>query len=152
MKTYKKLGLPAEYSKYSATERSTVRRSPFCFSGNEEYDILINGKKIGGNAQRRFSDIILQHGSIPIKSSDIDIRRYFSAPVNTDSYTFIQELIGQDFDDQNLVDILIDNIQDLFKSSIQYLEISSNEKSMIDELVAFKYGNDEWNLFGKNYL
>ena len=32
----------------------------------ENYDIMIAGKKIGGNAQRRLKDVIFQHGSIPV--------------------------------------------------------------------------------------
>ncbi|MFW6134556.1 MAG: lipoyl protein ligase domain-containing protein, partial [Elusimicrobiota bacterium] len=33
----------------------------------EDYDITINGNKIGGNAQKRTRDKIFQHGSIPFK-------------------------------------------------------------------------------------
>jgi lipoate-protein ligase A len=39
--------------------------SPACFAGQEEYDILVNGKKLGGNAQRRDRTTIFQHGSLP---------------------------------------------------------------------------------------
>ncbi len=41
-------------------------RTAFCFAGKETFDILIDGKKIGGNAQRRLKNVIFQHGSIPI--------------------------------------------------------------------------------------
>jgi lipoate-protein ligase A len=42
------------------------QKTAFCFAGKEEYDLLIKGRKMGGNAQRRFKDVIFQHGSIPI--------------------------------------------------------------------------------------
>ncbi len=41
-------------------------RTPFCFAGKESCDIIIGGKKIGGNAQRRLRNVIFQHGSIPL--------------------------------------------------------------------------------------
>jgi lipoate-protein ligase A len=44
------------------------QKTAFCFAGKEEYDLLIKGRKMGGNAQRRFKDVIFQHGSIPYSS------------------------------------------------------------------------------------
>ncbi|HMA54202.1 MAG TPA: lipoate--protein ligase family protein, partial [Acidobacteriota bacterium] len=43
-------------------------RTPFCFAGRESYDILIEGRKIGGNAQRRLRNAVFQHGSIPLRN------------------------------------------------------------------------------------
>jgi len=37
-----------------AERRDLGRKTAFCFSGREKYDILINGKKIGGNARGDF--------------------------------------------------------------------------------------------------
>ncbi|MDC0932283.1 lipoate--protein ligase family protein [Arcobacteraceae bacterium] len=66
---YKKLGLDAKYVKDS--EDITLLKNEFCQVGFEAYDILVNGKKIGGNAQRRTKKAIFQHGSIPIfKNND----------------------------------------------------------------------------------
>ena len=61
---YKKLGLDAKYVKDN--EDIKLSKNEFCQVGFEAYDILINGKKIGGNAQRRTKKAIFQHGSIPI--------------------------------------------------------------------------------------
>jgi len=63
---YKDLGLKPAFAKdINAIELS---KSPFCQIGFEPYDIIIDGKKIGGNAQKRSRHTILQHGSIPFKS------------------------------------------------------------------------------------
>jgi len=61
---YKKLGLDAKYVKDS--DDIELSKNEFCQVGFEAYDILVNGKKIGGNAQRRTKKAIFQHGSIPI--------------------------------------------------------------------------------------
>ncbi|MFH1415943.1 MAG: lipoate--protein ligase family protein [Elusimicrobiota bacterium] len=74
---YKELGLDAEFAcsspQYTA---APAVKTDFCFSGWEEYDILIGGKKIGGNAQKRKKNVIFQHGSIPL-SLDIEYIQSF---------------------------------------------------------------------------
>ncbi len=60
---YLKLGFIVSYAKDLDIP---LKKSPFCQVGFEPYDIIINGKKIGGNAQRRTKKLIFQHGSIPI--------------------------------------------------------------------------------------
>ncbi|KAF0220492.1 MAG: lipoate-protein ligase [Geobacteraceae bacterium] len=64
---YGRLGLDARYAIdcFSGGER-LGERTAFCFAGRESYDILVGGRKIGGNAQRRLRNVIFQHGSIPL--------------------------------------------------------------------------------------
>ena len=61
---YKNIGLNAYFAKDDLS--INLSKSPFCQNGFEPYDILIDGKKIGGNAQRRNKNIIFQHGSISL--------------------------------------------------------------------------------------
>ncbi len=62
---YRSLGLKPVFAK---DEKSIeLQKSSFCQVGFEPYDIVINGKKIGGNAQKRSRDKLIQHGSIPLK-------------------------------------------------------------------------------------
>ena len=63
---YKNLGLNAIYVKDD--KNTTLSKSEFCQVGFEAYDILVDGKKIGGNAQRRTKKFIFQHGSIPLRA------------------------------------------------------------------------------------
>jgi lipoate-protein ligase A len=65
---YRNLGLAAGHAAetYSGPRR-LGERTPLCFAGVEQCDILINGRKIGGNAQRRLKEVIFQHGSIPLR-------------------------------------------------------------------------------------
>ncbi|MCL2761198.1 MAG: lipoate--protein ligase family protein [Desulfuromonadales bacterium] len=62
---YRGLGLKPEYS-IDCLSPYSHQRAAFCFAGRESYDILINRKKIGGNAQKRLKNVIFQHGSIPL--------------------------------------------------------------------------------------
>lgn len=64
---YKTLGLDPVYAK--DCKDITLSKSAYCQEGYEPYDILVEGIKVGGNAQRRSKESIFQHGSISIDNS-----------------------------------------------------------------------------------
>lgn len=66
---YRLLGLDARYAvdHFPAGTR-LGERTAFCFAGRERYDIVIDGRKVGGNAQRRLRQVIFQHGSVPLEN------------------------------------------------------------------------------------
>ena len=79
LRSYRALGLDASY----AIDRLPAgmglgERTPVCFAGRESYDILIGGRKIGGNAQRRMKNVIFQHGSIPVENRMAEGNAFFS--------------------------------------------------------------------------
>jgi lipoate-protein ligase A len=64
------LGLPAELVSRAGRHSALVEKKPkdpACFSSPSWYEVLVNGKKIAGSAQRRLSGAFLQHGSILIE-------------------------------------------------------------------------------------
>ena len=67
---YKQLGLNPSFVKDS--EYIKLKKNEFCQVGFEAYDIIINGNKIGGNAQKRNKKLIFQHGSIPVYKTKED--------------------------------------------------------------------------------
>jgi lipoate-protein ligase A len=67
---YKQLGLNPSFVKDS--EYIKLKKNEFCQVGFEAYDIVINGNKIGGNAQKRNKKLIFQHGSIPVYKTKED--------------------------------------------------------------------------------
>ncbi|MEA2017082.1 MAG: lipoate--protein ligase family protein [Campylobacterota bacterium] len=68
---YKSLGLDVRYAKDD--KNIVLSKSTYCQEGFEPYDIVIKGKKLGGNAQRRTKEVIFQHGSIPLKIDEFNI-------------------------------------------------------------------------------
>jgi lipoate-protein ligase A len=63
------LGIPAELVSRSGRHAALVDikdKNPACFSSPSWYEIVVQGKKIAGSAQRRLSHAFLQHGSILI--------------------------------------------------------------------------------------
>lgn len=75
LKFYENLNLKPNFAKNLELNLS---KSEFCQVGYEAYDIIINGKKIGANAQKRTKNIIFQHGSIPILDTFDKINEGFS--------------------------------------------------------------------------
>ena len=75
---YKRLGLEAHFAVdiIDKNVEALGVKSMLCFAAKEEYDIVINGYKIGGNAQKRVKHIIFQHGSIPIKFDGLPLKKY----------------------------------------------------------------------------
>jgi len=66
---YRGLGLDPSFAVDANPSSGRLgERTPLCFAGREEYDITIQGRKLGGNAQRRTRGIIFQHGSIPLRN------------------------------------------------------------------------------------
>ncbi|MFA5062938.1 MAG: lipoate--protein ligase family protein [Candidatus Omnitrophota bacterium] len=76
---YESLGLKAGFALESETFRDRCGPSELCSASYEKYDIVINGRKIGGNAQKRKRKIIFQHGSIPCSINWNFARRYLKA-------------------------------------------------------------------------
>jgi lipoate-protein ligase A len=63
------LGIPAEMVSRGGRHAALVEKKakdPACFSSPSWYEIVVNGKKIIGSAQRRLKGAFLQHGSILI--------------------------------------------------------------------------------------
>lgn len=81
LRFYRDIGLTASHA-VDCLPAGTVlgQRSACCFAGWESYDILIGGKKIGGNAQRRLRRTIFQHGSIPLRNLVAHGSRFLREP------------------------------------------------------------------------
>jgi len=127
---YRKLGLDAKYAKDN--EKIELSKNEYCQVGFEAYDILVNGKKIGGNAQRRTKKAIFQHGSIPIKSLD-DSKK-------------VNEKIGFTLEDLNLkIDFeeakvkLIESFEESFNVELEYSTLTQKEIEKKNKLLKDKY-------------
>ena len=66
----KTMGIRTEIA--AATKKSRRADADLCFSYPAEYEIVVNGKKIVGSAQKRGKKGFLQHGSIFVSRRDFD--------------------------------------------------------------------------------
>lgn len=73
-----RLGIPAELQKRSLDLRNHYQTaiSVSCFSAAAKHEVVLDGKKLVGSAQRRFPYGILQHGSILTGNTHVTLPKY----------------------------------------------------------------------------
>ncbi|RXK14423.1 ligase [Halarcobacter mediterraneus] len=125
---YKKLNLDANYAKDCSD--ITLSKSDFCQVGFEAYDIIVNGKKIGGNAQRRTKKAIFQHGSIPLES----LNNSFDKKIGT---TLKEFDINLDYKKACL--LLIEAFNETFNVHLIDSKLTKKEENKKNQLLKDKY-------------
>lgn len=92
------LGVSAEMVSRTGRHASLVNKSdkdPSCFSSPSWYEIVVDGKKIVGSAQRRQSGAFLQHGSILIGYDPLLEARVIPGGGRSGGITSIGEVLGK---------------------------------------------------------
>lgn len=117
-------------------------------------DIVVNGKKISGNAHTRRNKRILQHGTIlcdvnpklmfsVLKVPDEKIRDKMIKTVE-ERVTSIKKELG-DVDKNKVVDALITGFENVLGVELVKGNITKEELLLAEELKECKYGTKEWN-------
>jgi len=127
---YKELGLDAKYVKDDETLQ--LSKSQFCQVGFEAYDIVVDGIKIGGNAQRRTKKFIFQHGSIPILEIGINDAR--KSEIGHDLHE-----LGIDISFEKAEQLLIEAFKKTFGSSLELSQLNKKEEDKLSSLLKDKY-------------
>jgi len=147
---YRGFGLDAQYALDVVPPGAHLgERTDFCFAGRESYDILINGCKIGGNAQRRPKNVIFQHGSIPL-SNHVGtgltyMRKRFSG---CEQRIVSLAECGTECGRDRLREEIITAFKNSYAGSLVRDELSPDELLQFNDLKKNKYTTDQWNLEG----
>ena len=147
---YRSLGLEPAYAADVLPEGTRLgERTAFCFAGKESFDILANGRKIGGNAQRRLKGVIFQHGSIPLQNRAVTGLAYMreQAPEQADGTASLAEY-GVSADRNSLFQKIITAFSGYFDVELKSCLLSEHELANMDELLLHKYSTERWNLEG----
>lgn len=139
---YLRLGLDADFAMNLEANGKSGREN-FCFAANERYDIIIGGRKIGGNAQRWLKHAVFQHGSIPYENSLKEASELLlSRPDNImSSSTSLTELGVQDsYPD------LFRIMENSFFAKTQQSELTDREIESAERLLNKKYIKNTWNI------
>ena len=119
---YQSLGLNAKYAK--DVEEIVLSKSDFCQVGYEAYDIIVNGVKIGGNAQKWAKKIIFQHGSIPIYS--VNEQKELGSSL---------EDMGINISYEEAIEKLIDAFEKTFEVELKDSNLNEKENEKFQKLV-----------------
>ena len=147
---YQALDLDAKYALDVAPVGVRLgERTDFCFAGRELFDLLIGGRKIGGNAQRRRKNVIFQHGSIPLSNhveTGLSYMRkpFFGCEQGILSLADCGTLFGID----HLRERIVSAFSGSFAVELVNDELSPDELFQFEDLKQNKYATDRWNLEG----
>jgi lipoate-protein ligase A len=145
LKFYQRLGLTVNFGIDNMSD-NLKPYNEFCFSSWEAYDLIVDNKKLGGNAQRRCHDIIFQHGSIPL-TIDISLaKEIISGTVDYDrSVTTLYNHSLNTISWDTLQQMLANSFSDIFDLSFYKQDLNGAENEMIKKLIKEKYEQDQWN-------
>lgn len=126
--------------------------APAEFSGRN--DILLNGRKISGNAEHVFKNKVLHHGTLLFSSNMPDISgalkinplKYKDRAVKSipKRVTNIQEHIDEKIDVETFADSIMDYIVGNFPDC-RFYEFSEEDLRQIEAIKKEKYATWEWN-------
>ena len=147
---YRRLGLDAVYAQDAAPKGTRLgERTAFCFAGRESFDILANGCKIGGNAQRRLKGLIFQHGSIPLVNrahTGLGYMRDQGAELAHGATSLADCGIAAGVD--GLQRELVAAFSDCFMVKLREDVLSAQEQAAAERFSKEKYATHSWNLEG----
>lgn len=144
-------GFAADSEDYQPPLKSGRTAPDFCPDGKEKYDIVINGKKLGGNAQKRGKDVFLQHGSIPLNDTLNYARLFLKENVSAPASRLfsLDEVSGKNFSFSSVETMLLQSFQDTFGIVPADGEINKEERAIFESLRVRKYQVRDWNMYGR---
>ncbi|MDO8746852.1 MAG: biotin/lipoate A/B protein ligase family protein [Thermodesulfovibrionales bacterium] len=146
-----KLGLSPEVSTKRKSADSSLRTqdcfSPLCFQSASYGEITINSKKVIGSAQKRWTDGLLQQGSIPYHIDELktlEIFRLHSIRDIKDAMAGLTEAVP-DLSDEKFRNIVKVSFEEVFNIEFFSARPSNEEEFLAQKLDSEKYRTEEWN-------
>jgi len=138
-----KIGLAPEMKLQREPHRS---RNPLCFQSTSYGEITINSKKVIGSAQKRWSDGLLQQGSIPLIIEEEEIAKVFrlKSSETGKKFTGLKKILS-DLNTESFKNVIRISFEETFDTSLIPLSPSNEEVSLAGELEVRKYRLSSWN-------
>ena len=139
-----KIGLSPELKLIKENHRP---RNPLCFHSTSYGEITINNKKIIGSAQKRWTDSLLQQGSIPFiidRDELVKVFRLKSTHGIREAFTGLKEILPE-LNTDDLKSAIRTSFEETFDTSLVPLSPSQEEVSLAQEFEAKKYLSYQWN-------
>lgn len=131
-------------SRSDEEHNNKMKRSLYCFSSPSVHEITVRGKKIIGSAQRRWSDIFLQQGSVIIEKSPGLFMPGLSK--EEDYSTSILESLGRRVTPEELKDAMLCGFREELGIKFKEYGLTEHERRLAERLYLEKYTKDKWNM------
>ncbi|MCS7181150.1 MAG: lipoate--protein ligase family protein [bacterium] len=132
IKGIEKIGIKLEIRGISECKEPSFTNIP-CFSLSSRHDIIYNGRKIVGSAQRRNNYSFLQHGSILIDIREDLWKNIFLKGVDFSKIICLKKIVG-DTKEEELRDFLKKGFEEVFEFEIFEDELESKEIKEIEKI------------------
>lgn len=118
-----------------------------CFLKLSSGDILLNGRKISGSAQRRRKGVVLHHGSIRLDTDINLLENIFKVDKEEvlSKMTSLKRELGEDPGFDKVAGALSKGFEEVFEEEIKEGILLKEEINLTNELVKFKYAHNKWN-------
>ena len=139
---FETLGVPTQMS----PERK-ISASSFCFSLLSKYEIIVQGKKIMGNAQKRKKGVVLHQGSIMLEDHRELIHELFGP--GKEEYISLSEVLDTPLSVKDINKAILRGFKDTFHISFIPGFLTACEQQEAERLCKDKYSQDRWNIRGE---
>jgi len=122
-------------------------RSPLCFQSTSFGEITINNNKVVGSAQKRWTDCLLQQGSIPFAINRDELLRIFRLESTQEVKEAIVGLkdLFPDLNTNDLKNAIRISFEETFDAKLVSSSPSQEEVVLAHVLEAQKYLSHQWN-------
>ena len=143
---FRKIGVKAETKKEREKGR-VLSRSPLCFHSSSFGEVLIENKKLVGSAQKRWSDGLLQQGSIPYVSEEKKLEGVFGAEKTASLKAYMKALkdVMPLLDESAFRKAVVSSFEEAFGISLLLSAPSREESLLAEEFLHRKYLQAHWN-------
>lgn len=150
---YRELGIEADFA---VPERELLQnRSAVCFEKPAIYEMIVDGKKISGNAQTRKDGVLLQHGSIPMSFNSemlFDLFQFSSERLKERQRNSflkkaisINDLTNKKHTFQMLKEAFLKGFKKSLDINTEPITLTTEQWQYITHLADTKYRTKEWN-------
>ncbi len=143
IKGLSKLGISVKFRE-EKNKLSSRKKVP-CFMANSKHDLIVNEKKVLGNAQRRTKEVFLQQGSLPLSYDFNLINRIFPGSNGfKNRATSISEILDQEISLGEIKEKLLFGFTSHFSVNFREETLSGEEESLARKLFKEKYSSKGW--------
>lgn len=136
----KRLGIDASSS---PLPYPALTSKSFCFARMTEADLSVNGCKLGGSAQARRRNFLLQHGSIPLRLDVEAVERIFGL-TGREGFTWVEEVLERSVTADEFADALVEGFSETLGIAFFLSDLTPTEHQLANLLFRYKYGTAAW--------
>lgn len=135
---------------FSERTNSNQNIQNICLTNPTKYDVLIDGKKVAGAAQRRKRGVMLHQGYIALDMPPDDITNLVSvqsdlSQIVVATSTAINTVSPYPLDRTKLAHSIASGFETVLDISLVSEKLNPMEIDTANQLVKTKYGTDQWN-------